>query len=160
MEQRRNIKLTGTHEEQGVDVNLSLDYSFTSAVLEVPLNHRTVPVGLDELPESERPADSKVMYSRIVEIEDPRFEETYTAYVTKTSTGWIGRIPDVPEVNKCKGKTEQALLAALKDSLHEVLKARSDAWDKQIEEDIKARRLDHLREEALEDVKAGRFNYL
>ena len=95
-----------------------------------------------------------------VKIEDPRFEETYTAYVTKTSTGWSGRIPDVPEVNKCHGTTEKALLTVLKDSLYEVLKARSDAWDKQIEEDIKAGRLDHLREKALEDVKAGRFTYL
>ena len=151
--------MTGTHEEQGVDVNLSLDYSFTPAVLEVPLNHRAVPVGLDELPESERPADSKVMYSRVVEIEDPRFEEIYTAYVTKKSSKWSGWIPDIPEV-KCEGKTKKELLMILADKLHEVLESRSEAWDKQIEEDIEAGRLDHLREKALEDVKAGRFTYL
>ena len=162
MKQHRNVKPIDTYME----VTLSLDYSFTLVVFEapgylgVPRGYQTTSIGSEELPVSKRPSDSKVIYSRIVEIEDPRFEETYTAYVTRTSTGWIGRIPDVPEVNKCKGKTEQALLAALKDSLHEVLKARSDAWDKQIEEDIKATRLDHLREEALEDVKAGRFNYL
>ncbi len=42
----------------------------------------------------------------------------------------------------------------------EVPKARSDAWDKQIEEDIKAGRLDHLREEILEDIQAGRLTEL
>ena len=62
---------------------------------------------------SKLPADSKMICSRIVEIEDPRFEETYTAYVTRTSTGWSGWIPDVPEVNKCEGTTKPALLAAL-----------------------------------------------
>ena len=43
-----------------------------------------------------------------------------------------------------------------KPKLHEVLVARADAWDKQIEEDIKAGRLDHLAEKALEDLRAGR----
>ncbi|RKU18630.1 hypothetical protein C6500_12510 [Candidatus Poribacteria bacterium] len=46
------------------------------------------------------------------------------------------------------------------DKLSEVLEARADAWDKQIEEDIKAGRLEHLRKEALEDIKAGRFTDL
>lgn len=93
----------------------------------------------------------------VIEITDPRFEETYTAYVTKTSTGWSGWIPDVPEMSKCEGTTKKLLLADLKDKLYAVLKARSDAWDKQIEEDIKAGRLDHLREEILEDIQAGRL---
>ena len=95
-----------------------------------------------------------------VRIEDPRFEETYTAYVTRTSTGWSGRIPAVPEVDKCHGTTEKALLTTLKDNLYEVLKVRSDAWDKQIDEDIKAGKLDHLREEILEDIQAGRLTDL
>ena len=162
MKQHRNVKLIDTN----IEVTLSLGYSFTPIVpevpgyLEVPLGYRTTPVGPEEQPVSKLPADSKMIYSRIVEIEDPRFEETYTAYVTRTSTGWSGRIPDVPEVNKCEGTTQQALLAALKDNLHEVLKARSDAWDKQIEEDIKTGRLDHLREEILEDIQAGRLTDL
>lgn len=105
-------------------------------------------------------ADFEVIHSRIVIIEDPRFEETYTAYVTKTSTGWSGRIPDVPEVGKCEETTKPTLLAKLKDNLHEVLRVRSDAWDKQIEEDIKTGKLDHLREEILEDIKAGRLTDL
>ena len=159
MKQHRNVKPIDTY----IEVTLSLGYSFTPTVpevpgyLEVPLGYRTTPVGPEELPVSKSPSDSKVIYSRIVEIEDPRFEETYTAYVTRTSTGWSGRIPDVPEVNKCEGTTQKALLAALKDDLHEVLKARSDAWDKQIEDDIKAGRFDHLREEILEDIQAGRL---
>ena len=162
MKQHRNVKPIDTY----IEVTLSLGYSFTPIVpevpgyLEVPLGYRTTPVGPEDLPVSERPADSKVIYSRIVEIEDPRFEETYTAYVTRTSTGWSGRIPDVPEVHKCQGTTEKALLEVLKDNLHEALKARSDAWDKQIEEDIKAGRFDHLREEILEDIESGRLSDL
>ena len=57
---------------------------------------------------------------------------------------------------QCEGSTPEALLETLKTELHEVLIARADAWDKQIEEDIKAGRLDHLVDKALEDLRAGR----
>ncbi|MCY4401696.1 MAG: hypothetical protein OXD54_03895 [Candidatus Poribacteria bacterium] len=166
MEQQKNIKSVNTHSEQEIQIILSLDYSTTPdgseiiGLLKVPLNYRTVPIGLENLPQSKRSDESAIIHSRIVEIEDPRFEETYTAYVTRTSTGWNGQIPDVPEVNKCEGTTKPALLTTLKDNLYEVLKARSDAWDKQIEEDIKAGKLEPLREEILEDIQAGRLTDL
>jgi hypothetical protein len=57
-------------------------------------------------------------------------------------------------------KTKKVLLQTLTEKLHETLKARDKAWDKQIEEDIKAGKLDHLREKTLEDIHAGRFTYL
>lgn len=97
---------------------------------------------------------------RPIQLNDPRFEETYTASVKRTSTGWSGRIPDVPEVKMCQGVTQQALLEALADSLHEILKARSEAWDRQIDEDIKAGKLDSLRDEILEDIQEGRLTDL
>ena len=86
--------------------------------------------------------------------------EAYTAYVTKAYGSWNGWIPDVPEVDKCEEDTQKVLLTTLKDKLSEVLEARADAWDKQIEEDIKVGRLEHFRKEALEDIKAGRFTDL
>ena len=90
-----------------------------------------------------------------IEIVDPVFEETYIAHVRKKSAGWRGWIPDVPEV-ECEEKTKTELLKRLKAKLRETLEAREEAWDKQLEEDIKAGKLDHLREEALEEIKAGR----
>ncbi len=36
----------------------------------------------------------------------------------------------------------------------------ADAWDRQIEDDVKAGRLDALAEEALEDLRAGRTTEL
>lgn len=106
------------------------------------------------------PIEPDEKFAQIVEIEAPRFEETYTAYVTRTSTGWSGQITDIPEVKMCHGTTQKALLESLKDHLHEVLRARSDAWDKQIDEDIKAGKLDHLRDEILEDIETGRLTDL
>ena len=88
---------------------------------------------------------------QFIEIVDPVFEETYTAHVIKKSTGWRGWIPDIPEV-ECEGKTKTELLRHLTTQLREALEAREAAWDKQLEADIKAGKLDHLREEALEEI--------
>lgn len=124
------------------------------------MKHKSAPLNPVDQLDAVNPIKPDKKCTQIVEIEDPRFEETYTAYVTRTSTGWSGQIPDIPEVKMCHGTTQKTLLESLKDHLHEVLKARSDAWDKQIEEDIKAGKLDHLREEILEDIKTGRLTDL
>lgn len=94
-----------------------------------------------------------------IEIVDRVFEETYTAHITKKASKWHGWIPDVPEV-KGEAKTKTELLKILTAELREALEAREEAWDKQLEADIKARKLDRLREEALEDIKAGRVSDL
>ena len=120
------------------------------------MKHKSAPLNPVDQLDVINPIEPDKKNTQIVEIEDPRFEETYTAYVTRTSTGWSGRIQGYPEIKMCQGTTQKALLESLKDHLHEVLIARSDAWDKQIEEDIKAGKLDHLREEALEELKAGK----
>ena len=57
---------------------------------------------------------------------------------------------------KCEDSTQEALLETLENTLYETLEADWEAWDKQIEEDIKAGRLDRLRKETLEDLRAGR----
>ena len=96
---------------------------------------------------------------KTVEIQDKVFEETYTAHIQRNKTNWLGWIPEVPKV-KCEEPTEEVLLKTLEKRLHEALVAEEEAWEKQFEEDVKAGKLDNLRKEALEDVKAGRFKYL
>lgn len=75
-------------------------------------------------------------------------------HVTKKSAGWRGWIPDIPEV-VCEAKTKTELLRTLTAKLREALEAREEAWDRQLEADIKAGKLDYLREEALKEIKAG-----
>lgn len=133
-------------------------YSYPKVSL--PLEYGTLSVEIGQISLEVLPFRHETISFSPIEIRDPRFEETYTAYVTRTSTGWSGRIPDVPEVGKCEETTKPTLLAKLKDNLQEILRARSDAWDKQIDEDIKTGKLDHLRDEIVEDIKAGRLTDL
>ena len=91
-----------------------------------------------------------------VEIEDPIYEETYTAHIQKNGDGWIGWIPEVPEV-KCEENTQKVLLKALVKDLHEALVAEQEAWEKQFEKDVKAGHLDYLSEKAVKNLQEGRY---
>ena len=94
-----------------------------------------------------------------VEIHDRIFEETYIAHIQSNGANWLGWIPEVPKV-KCEEPTEAVLLKTLEKKLHEALVAEEEAWEKQFEADVKAGKLDKFREEALTDVRAGKFKYL
>ena len=93
---------------------------------------------------------------QIVEIEDTIYEEIYTAHIQKNGTAWMGWIPEIPEV-KCEENTHEELLKALTKVLHETLVAEEKEWDKQIEEDAKAGKLDRFAGKALENFKTGRY---
>ena len=94
-----------------------------------------------------------------INIHDKVFEETYTAHIQRNGTSWLGWIPDVPKV-KCEASTKKMLLKTLENKLHEALIAEEEAWEKKFEADVKAGKLEQLREEAIKDVQAGRFKYL
>ena len=85
---------------------------------------------------------------------DSVYEEPYTAHLEKEAVGWRGWIPQLPEV-ECTAKTKKALLDTLAIRLREALQAREDAWDEQLEADIEAGKLEHLREDARRAKKAG-----
>ncbi len=92
---------------------------------------------------------------KTVEIQDKVFEETYTAHIQRNGTNWLGWIPEVPKV-KCEEPTEAVLLKTLEKRLHVALVAEEEAWEKQFEEDVKAGRLDHLAEKAVQNYRDGK----
>ena len=89
---------------------------------------------------------------------DPVFEEPYTAHLEKETDGWRGWIPQLPEV-ECTAKSKKDLLNTLAIRLREALQAREDAWDEQLEADIEAGKLEHLREDARRAKKTGKRIY-
>ena len=88
-------------------------------------------------------------------IYDAEYETTYIACIQRNGDGWHGWIQEHPKV-KCEGETKAALLETLEKTLYETLEADWEAWDKEIEEDVKAGRLDALFDAALADLRAGR----
>ena len=90
-----------------------------------------------------------------VKFQNPDYGDIYTAHIQKNGSGWIGWIQEYPKV-KCEEQAKETLLETLENTLYETLEADWKAWDKQLEEDVKAGRLDHLGDKALEDLRAGR----
>ena len=94
-----------------------------------------------------------------VKFRNPDYGDIYTAYIQKNGSRWRGWIQEYPKV-KCEEPTKETLLKTLEITLYETLEADWKAWDKQLEEDVKAGRLDHLGDKALEDLQAGRCKAL
>ena len=88
--------------------------------------------------------NTQFQYATII---DSVFEEPYTAHLEKESGGWRGWIPQLPKVEGT-ARTKKELLNTLAIRLRGALQAREDAWDKQLEADIEAGKLEHLREDA------------
>lgn len=93
--------------------------------------------------------------NKTVKIQYQDYLETYTAHIEKNGDGWVVWIQEVPELKREKD-TREELLKTLKTELHETLADEWETWCEQFEEDVKARRLDRLFDEALEDLRAGR----
>ena len=87
--------------------------------------------------------------------QNPEYGDIYTDQIQKNGKGWIGWIQEYPRV-KCEERTKAALLKTLENRLYETLETDWEAWDRQLEEDVKAGKLDQLAEEALEDLRSGR----
>ena len=94
--------------------------------------------------------------SQTIKIQDPDYGDTYTLHIQQNESGWIGWVQEHPKV-RCKDQTKEALLKTLQTTLFEKLEADWETWDKQLEEDVKAGKLEHLSEQALENFKAGRY---
>ena len=85
-----------------------------------------------------------------VKIHDVEDGEIYTAKIQKNRKKWMGWIQEYPKV-KYEANTQDALLETLENTLYQTLEADWQAWDKQLEADVKAGKLNAT----LERVSAG-----
>ena len=90
-----------------------------------------------------------------VKIHDVEDDEIYTAKIQKNGKRWMGWIQEHPKV-KCEADTQDALLETLENTLYQVLEADWQTWDKQLEEDVKAGKLDAVLKQVSADFHAGK----
>ena len=90
-----------------------------------------------------------------VKIHDVEDGEIYTAKIQKNGKRWIGWIQEHPKV-KCEANTQDALLETLENTLYQTLEADWQAWDKQLEDDVKTGKLDSTLERVSKDFHAGK----
>ena len=94
-----------------------------------------------------------------VKIHDVEDGEIYTAKIQKNGKRWMGWIQEHPKV-KCEADTQDALLETLENTLYQFLEADWQAWDKQLEEDVKAGKLNSTLERVSADFHAGKYEDL
>ncbi len=94
----------------------------------------------------------RIQTFKIHDVEDG---EIYTAKMKKNGKKWIGWIQEYPKV-KCEADTQDALLETLENTLYQTLEADWQAWDKQLEADVKAGKLDATLKRVSADFHAGK----
>ena len=92
-------------------------------------------------------------------IHDVEDGESYTAKIQKNGKRWIGWIQEYPTV-KCEANTQVALIEILENTLYQTLEADWQAWDKQLEADVKAGKLDATLKRVSADFHAGKCENL
>ena len=94
-----------------------------------------------------------------ISIYDEEDDLSYTAFIQQiTRDGkdlWYGWFWEYPNIS-CETETKEELPAALKRKLFKTLEANWALWDKQIEEDLEAGRLDDLIGKAKKNFEEGR----
>lgn len=90
-----------------------------------------------------------------VKIHDVEDGEIYTAKIQNNGKRWMGWIQEHPKV-KCEADTQDTLLQTLENTLYQVLEADWQAWDKQLEEHVKAGKLDAILKQVSVDFHAGK----
>ena len=93
-----------------------------------------------------------IQTAKIHDVEDG---EIYTAKIQKNGKRWIGWIQEHPKV-KCEADTQDALLESLENTLYQTLEVDWQAWDKQLEADVKAGKLDATLERVSADFYDGK----
>ena len=94
-----------------------------------------------------------------VKIHDLEDDEIYTAKIQKNGKRWIGWIQEHPKV-KCEANTQDALLESLENTLYQTLEADWQTWDKELEKDVKAGKLDATLERVSKDFHTGKCENL
>lgn len=94
-----------------------------------------------------------------ISIYDEEDDLSYTAFIQPINRNgknlWYGWFWDYPNVF-CETETKEKLPIILKQKLFKTLEDAWEAWDKQIEEDLEAGRLDDLIGKAKKNFEEGR----
>ena len=91
-------------------------------------------------------------------IHNKLFDETFIAHIEKNGAGWVGLVPDIPEL-KCYGDTIEEVEQKLPGEVNQEL-IREEAWETRFKEDVKAGRLDPLIEKSMQNINEGKYTKL
>ena len=92
-------------------------------------------------------------------IHNKLFDETFTAHIEKNGDGWVGLVPDIPEI-KCHGDTVEAVEQKLPDEVNQELIREEEAWERLLTEAATSETIAKLEAQALQNYNEGRYTEL
>ncbi len=92
-------------------------------------------------------------------IHNKLFDEMFTAHIEKNGTGWVGLVPDIPEL-KCHGDTVEAVEQKLPGEVNQELLREEEEWELLLVEVAKSETLAELEAQAQQNYNEGRYTEL
>lgn len=99
------------------------------------------------------------MVAKTYLIHNELFDETFTAHIEKNGAGWVGLVPDIPEL-KCHGNTVEAVEQKLPGAVNQVLIREEEAWERVLTEAAKSETLIKLEAQVQQNYNEGKYTKL
>ena len=94
------------------------------------------------------------MAAKMYLIHNKLFDETFTAHIEKNGTGWVGLVPDIPEL-KCYGNTIEEVEQKLPSEVNQELIREEEAWERLLTKAARSETIAKLEAQAQQNYDEG-----
>ena len=99
------------------------------------------------------------MAAKMYLIHNKLFDETFTAHIEKNGAGWVGLVPDIPEL-KCYGDTIEEVEQKLPGEVNQELIREEEAWERLLTEAATSETIAKLEAQAQKNYDEGKYTEL
>lgn len=99
------------------------------------------------------------MAAKMYLIHNKLFDETFTAHIEKNGAGWVGLVPDIPEL-KCYGDTIEEVEQKLPGEVNQELIRGEEAWERLLTESAMSETIAKLEAQAQQNYNEGKYTEL
>lgn len=99
------------------------------------------------------------MVAKTYLIHNELFDETFTAHIEKNGDGWVGLVPDIPEL-KCHGDTVEAVEQKLPGEVNQELIREEEAWERLLTKAATSETIAKLEAQAQKNYNEGKYTEL
>ncbi len=92
-------------------------------------------------------------------IHNKLFDETFTAHIERNGAGWVGLVPDIPEL-KCFGDTIEEVEQKLPGEVNQELIREEEAWECLLTEAATSETIAKLEAQAQQNYDEGKYTEL
>ncbi len=92
-------------------------------------------------------------------IHNKLFDETFIAHIENNGAGWVGLVPDIPEL-RCYGDTVEAVEKKLPGEVNQELIREEEAWERLLTDAATSETIAKLEAQTQQNYNEGKYTEL